>query len=212
MHTWTEQNRLLFNRSRFCSVSIDPTTLTFLSFRYCTEIRSLLHDNTSSHKRIVTKSTTKGNSPSIAPKKLLLVLRPISTYRALHRHRHSIRSAFKHMFICAILHGLLDVARKPYARLPRSGSSNPMRLGLLDLESETFPNLRFLRALKTNALVEQKKNIGKYKHLVHVGEPRGKVYQRVEHSHGRDSHRDKGASQEPLCHRKAGAAWGFLPP
>jgi hypothetical protein len=80
----------------------------------------------------VTRSTTRGNSPRGA---VSSTERPGSTYRAPRRHRDPMRSAFHapaHSCYCTSHHRssvLSYVARKPYARLPRSDPVNLRRPG-----------------------------------------------------------------------------------
>ena len=83
----------------------------------------------------VTRSTLKGNSPRGA---VSSTERPGSTYRAqaLRRHRDTMRSAFHapaHSCYCTSHHDrsfvLSYVARRPYARLPRSDLANLRRPG-----------------------------------------------------------------------------------
>jgi hypothetical protein len=100
------------------------------------------------------------------------------------------------------MHGYLD----PIRRIQRS-------LGLFGPRKWDISLFKILVSTRTNALVEKNRNSRKIGRLGHVQEPRAKVYQRVEHSHGRDSHCDKTANPEhPVCHRKAGAARSFISP
>ena len=108
--------------SRFCSVPIDLTTLTSLSFRYCTERRSVLHDSSPCHRRTRSKKWF--------PVRRNLFYKSRSTSRP-HMFSFQTHARLRYCMTQGRLSELLDVVRKPYALLPRSDSSNSMRPGLV---------------------------------------------------------------------------------